>query len=274
MEIDEQHSHLPQGWAYSSLGDVCEKPEYGWTTKAVEKEGGLRLLRTTDISKGTIDWSTVPRCAEEPSSPERYKLRAGDIVISRAGSVGVSALIGHGPEAVFASYLIRMRPLDGINRRFVSHFLSSPSYWEQISEQSAGIALQNVNAKKLAAISIPVPPVPEQQRIVAEIEQQLTRLDASASALRRIQTNLKRYRASVLRAACSGELVPAEAELAAPRGGSTSRPVSCWNASRRSVGHAGRRRKSGGASTRSPPYPTRPTSRRCRWGGCGRRSRS
>ncbi len=184
----------------------------------MEKEDGYRLLRTTDISKGTIDWSTVPCCAEEPPSPERYKLRAGDIVISRAGSVGISALIGDGPSAVFASYLIRMRPSDGMNRKFVSYFLSSPGYWAQISEQSAGIALQNVNAKKLAAISIPIAPLPEQRRIVAEIETQFTRLDASVAALRRTQANLKRYRASVLRAACSGKLVPTEAELARAEG--------------------------------------------------------
>ena len=141
-------------------------------------------------------------------------LRSGDIVISRAGSVGISALIGDGPASVFASYLIRMRPSEGINRRFASYFLSSPSYWGQISEQSAGIALQNVNAKKLAAIEIPVAPLHEQRRIVAEIEKQFTRLDASVAALRRTQANLKRYRASVLRAACSGELAPTEAELA------------------------------------------------------------
>ena len=141
-------------------------------------------------------------------------LRSGDIVISRAGSVGISALIGDGPASVFASYLIRMRPSEGINRRFASYFLSSPSYWGQISEQSAGIALQNVNAKKLAAIEIPVAPLHEQRRIVAELEKQFTRLDASVAALRRTQANLKRYRASVLRAACSGELAPTEAELA------------------------------------------------------------
>ena len=62
------------------------------------------------------------------------------------------------------------------------------------------------------------PPLPEQRRIVAEIEKQFTRLDASVAALRRTQANLKRYRASVLRAACSGELVPTESEQARAEG--------------------------------------------------------
>ena len=62
--------------------------------------------------------------------------------------------------------------------------------------------------------SSPLPPLPEQHRIVAEIEKHFTRLDASVAALKRAQANLKRYRASLLKAACEGRLVPTEAELA------------------------------------------------------------
>ena len=64
----------------------------------------------------------------------------------------------------------------------------------------------------------PLPPLAEQRRIVAEIETQFTRLDASVAALRRAQANLKRYRASVLKAACESRLVPTEAELARSEG--------------------------------------------------------
>ena len=49
---------------------------------------------------------------------------------------------------------------------------------------------------------------------MAEIEKQFTRLEAGVAALRRVQANLKRYRAAVLKAACEGRLVPTEAELA------------------------------------------------------------
>ena len=205
---------LSDSWAVSTLGEICDKPEYGWTTKAVADAGGLKLLRTTDISKGPIDWSTVPFCEQEPPSPEKYLLSDGDIVISRAGSVGLSALIQNCPEAVFASYLIRFRAKAGLDKKYLHYFLSSPSYWEQIAQESAGIALQNVNAKKLSGITIPLPPLAEQRRIVDAIETQFARLDASVAALRRAQANLRRYRASVLRDACEGRLVPAEAELA------------------------------------------------------------
>ena len=57
---------LPLEWATTALGDICDKPEYGWTTKAVNDGSGPKLLRTTDISKGTLNWSTVPFCDQKP----------------------------------------------------------------------------------------------------------------------------------------------------------------------------------------------------------------
>ncbi len=62
------------------------------------------------------------------------------------------------------------------------------------------------------------PPLDEQHEIVAEIEKQFTRLEAGVAGLRRVQANLKRYRAAVLKAACEGKLVPTEAELARQEG--------------------------------------------------------
>jgi type I restriction enzyme S subunit len=72
-----------------------------------------------------------------------------------------------------------------------------------------GLSRDDYNAKKVA-----IPDIDEQQRMVAEIEKQFTRLDAGVASLKQVQTELKRYRASVLKAACEGRLVPTEAELA------------------------------------------------------------
>lgn len=196
---------LPTGWTWKTLGDVCLQPQYGWTTSAATT-GGLHLLRTTDISSGHIDWNTVPYCTEEPSDKEKYRLHDGDIVISRAGSVGFSHLIKNPKPAVFASYLIRFRPK--ANERFVAFFLQSPYYWQAISEKSIGIAIPNVNATKLKQIPIPIPPLPEQERIVARIESLFTQLDAGVAGLKHVQAALKRYKASVLKAACEGRLAP------------------------------------------------------------------
>jgi type I restriction enzyme S subunit len=75
-----------------------------------------------------------------------------------------------------------------------------------------------VRPKDICSYRLPLAPLPEQNRIVAEIEKQFTRLDAGVAALKRMQANLKRYRAAVLKAAVEGRLVPTEAELARREG--------------------------------------------------------
>lgn len=202
-----EEKELPERWVWTTLGDVCSKPQYGWTTKAKRDSGSTKLLRTTDISSRSIDWSTVPYCTEVPENLEDYKIYSGDIVISRAGSVGLSYLLTSVPfESVFASYLIRFRPLYEINRKFIAYYLQAPSYWAEVYEQSSGIALANINARKLENIPFPLAPLPEQQRIVEAIEQKFSCLDEGIALLRQAQKRLKLYRAAVLKAAVEGEL--------------------------------------------------------------------
>ena len=200
-------SELPEGWAATTLGEICSKPQYGWTCRAA-KEGKIKYVRTTDISDGgVIDWASVPYCEEAPADVAKYRVTENDILVSRAGSVGVSFRIVDVPcDAVFASYLIRFKPLDGIPPKYVEFFLNSDSYWRSISEFSAGIAVPNVNASKLASLVMPLAPLAEQRRIVAKLEKLLGQVDACQQRLEKLPTLLKRFRQSVLAAACSGRL--------------------------------------------------------------------
>lgn len=191
---------------WTTLGEVCTKPQYGYTTKAVEKGSGPRFLRITDLSKGWVDWGSVPYCLTPPEHPEKYLLKTDDLLVARAGSVGKAYRVNDPPKAVFASYLIRFRSL-GPSVKYLEYFLQSPAYWRQIEESTLGITIPNVNASKLSELLLPLAPTVEQERIVAEIEKQFTRLDAAVSALRRVQGNLARYKAAVLKAACEGRLV-------------------------------------------------------------------
>lgn len=200
---DEQPYRIPGDWVWTRLGEISLDPQYGWTTSATS-EGEVRLLRTTDITAGQIDWSSVPYCKETPADLEKYLIRDGDIVISRAGSVGFSHLIKNPEKAVFASYLIRFKPL--IVHEYLAHFLKSQIYWDAISESSSGIAIPNVNASKLKQISIPVAPLPEQQRIAEKLESLLGKIKEAKALLDEVPQILQNFRQSVLAAACSGRL--------------------------------------------------------------------
>lgn len=197
---------LPEGWTVARIADICKPPQYGWTTSANKNGQRLKLLRTTDISTGTVDWSSVPACSEEPDTPARYLLKSGDIVVSRAGSVGLSYLVENPPRAVFASYLIRFRPVPPMESEFIALFLKSPQYWSAIAEESAGIAIPNVNASKLKAIELPLPPLAEQKRIVTKVKELLAQVNAARNRLGKVPLILKRFRQAVLAAACSGHL--------------------------------------------------------------------
>ena len=204
-KVNNGLADLPNSWEWTTLQEACSAPQYGWTTKATA-EGTLHLLRTTDITDGNVNWETVPFCTEEPPDKEKYLLRKGDIVISRAGSVGYSYLVKNPQNAVFASYLIRFKPLSIIDENFLIFFLKSPDYWKTVLKEKAGIALPNVNATKLKRIEIPLPPFAEQRRIVAKLEVLFTQLDASVDNLKKAQTQLQRYRQSLLKSAFEGEL--------------------------------------------------------------------
>jgi type I restriction enzyme, S subunit len=205
---------LPPGWEPIRVRDLADSIQYGHTASAVYSSDGPRFLRITDIQDGQVDWNTVPSCEISKQELDKYRLSPGDLVFARTGATtGKSYLIGDCPEAVFASYLIRVRVSKAVEPRYLAAFFQSPDYWSQIEKGKRGIGQPNVNGKVLGDVVVPIAPRHEQLRIVAEIDKHLTRLDVGVAALRRMQTNMKRYRASVLKAACEGHLVPIEAEL-------------------------------------------------------------
>jgi type I restriction enzyme S subunit len=105
---------------------------------------------------------------------------------------------------------------ESIEPSFLCYFLQQNTVRDFLAANASGIggSLMRVKASTLRDFPFSYPERDEQRRIVAEIEKQFTRLDAGVASLKRVQIALKRYRASVLKAACEGRLVPTEAELA------------------------------------------------------------
>jgi type I restriction enzyme, S subunit len=199
---------LPSGWKLEALGKLSSAIQYGYTAKAQPGPVGPRLLRITDIQNDAVRWDEVPFCKIKKEEKQKYLLAPNDILFARTGAtVGKSYLIrDQVPDSVFASYLIRVRLTGEVTPKYVAYFFKSTDYWRQITESQAGIGQPNVNGTKLAQIEIPVAPANQQQRIVAEIEKQFSRLDEAVANLKRVKLNLNRYKASVLKAAVEGKL--------------------------------------------------------------------
>jgi type I restriction enzyme S subunit len=102
---------------------------------------------------------------------------------------------------------------DQLDPGFLRYRLNSTDFVSFANSLNAGDR-PRVDFDQISSFSIPRFSLDEQRAIVAEIEKQFTRLEAGVGALKRVQANLKRYRAAVLKAACEGKLVPTEAELA------------------------------------------------------------
>lgn len=165
----------------ASLDSISRLVDYGLTARATESDTGNRFLRTTDIREGTINWKDVPYCVCSREDDRKFGLQKGDIVFARTGSVGSNCLISEVPEgAVFASYLIRIRPdPEIVDPAFLSYFFGTTGYRQQITRAAVGATHLGLNATKLKQLSIPLPPLPEQKRIAAIL--------AKADRLRRLR---------------------------------------------------------------------------------------
>ncbi len=147
-------SYLLDKYDETTLQNYLVSTQYGYTASALEK-GNHKLVRITDINNGTVEWENVPFC--DCDSEEKYLLKENDILIARTGgTTGKSFLVKDVPEnAVFASYLIRLRLKDGVDFEFINKFLNSYVFWSQIVEMKSGSAMPNVNAEKLKTLRIP-----------------------------------------------------------------------------------------------------------------------
>jgi len=199
---------LPKDWKIVYLKSISDSIQYGYTESSSKAEIGPKFLRITDIQENKVNWESVPYCKIDKESIRKYLLKEGDLVFARTGAtVGKSFLIkGKIPEAVFASYLIRVRVNLEINEKYLSYFFQSPEYWKQITNDQVGTGQPNVNGTKLGLLKIVIAPLETQQAIVAKIEELFSELDKGIEDLKTAQQQLKTYRQSVLKWAFEGKL--------------------------------------------------------------------
>lgn len=207
---------LPDGWHEVTLEDIAIV-ERGITFPSSVKQnepfdGSIVCLRTTNV-QDSVDWDDLLHVPRTYVKKDEKLLRQGDILISMANSrelVGKVSFVDRVKiKSSFGGFIAAIRAYPEILPRFLFYQLRTKeirSFLQRNSSQTVNIA--NLSLQRLYPTPIYIAPIEEQERIVAEIEKQFTRLDQAVASLRRLQSNLARYKASVLKAACEGRLVP------------------------------------------------------------------
>lgn len=195
-------------WQSFSVGDICVSIDYGFTASAGFSIEIPKFLRITDIQNGNVNWGQVPGCKINFEDEDSYRLKEGDIVFTRTGATtGKSFLLKDPPRAIFASYLIRLRP----NRsktlpEYFYTFFQSDRYWTQIRNQVRGGAQPNFNATMLAKLNLPLPPNSEQQALIQKIDKKFCSTQKMISYIKDQLSTINALPAALLRQAFRGEL--------------------------------------------------------------------
>ncbi len=203
---------LAGDWPVRELRDVTAAQVYGTSAKASVDPSGVPVLRMGNISDGKLDFSSLKYLPAAHPDVSKFDLEVGDILFNRTNSpelVGKSAVFESRERMTFASYLIRVRLTEECDPRWAVLVINGPSgrrYVAEVRTQQVGQA--NVNGTKLAAMPIPVPPLEEQRRIVARVEEQLLAIEALRAGIERAQRRSATLRRAVLEQAFKGKLVP------------------------------------------------------------------
>ncbi|MFA5830028.1 MAG: restriction endonuclease subunit S [Candidatus Gracilibacteria bacterium] len=193
-------------WEEEELGDICEV-EYGYTEKA-KNNGDYRFVRITDTDENGLLTKENKMYIDSFDGADKYVLNDGDLLMARTGASAGNVLLFEGDEdAVFASYLIRMKFKKEILSKLYWYFSKSKIYWDQVSQLSAGSAQPQFNGGALKQVIFSYPKFfSEQKAIVAHLDALSAETKKLESIYKQKLTNLEELKKSVLKKAFSGQL--------------------------------------------------------------------
>ena len=200
-ETDAGLSELPDGWVWTTLEEISEiilgqsppSSTYNTDGKGLPfYQGKLEFGETYPTPR---KWCTAPKKIAEK----------GDVFISVRAPVGPTNLC---PEkSCVGRGLAAIRGLSDIEPFFILYLMRA--YEDELAGRGVGTTFNAITGNQLKTFEIPLSPLPEQHRIVVKIEELFTKLDAGINELHKAQSQLKRYRQSVLKAAFEGKLTEA-----------------------------------------------------------------
>ena len=177
-----QYGKLPKGWCEIQLGDIFNH-NTGKALNASNTEGTMRkYLTTSNVYWNTFDFTTVKQMYYKDSEMDKCSIKKGDLLVCEGGEVGRSAIWSFGYEICIQNHLHRLRPkLKGLCVPLYYYVF----YYLKVNNMigGKGIGLLGLSSNALHKLHMPLPPLNEQHRIVAKIEELFAQLDNIASSL-------------------------------------------------------------------------------------------
>jgi type I restriction enzyme S subunit len=196
-------TELPHGWASTTLGEIAET-QLGKMLSARARTGnsGRAYLRNKNVQWGRLDLDDVFRMDFSDAEFEKFRLREGDLLVCEGGEVGRAAIWrGQLPECAYQKALHRVRPRGGVQPEFLLYLFTHYSHARRFDEYVTGSTIKHLPQEDVRLLPVPLPPLAEQRRIVAAIEEQLSRLDAASLLLASARKRARVLREGALAAA-------------------------------------------------------------------------
>lgn len=196
--------------SWRRLKHYCDgPPEYGLSVSSdAYVDDGVRLLRTTDIDDdGALSPDSEGVFVGRHLIGPRHVLRPGDLLFSRAGSLGRCFRVPQeARDLTFAGYLVRFRPLPSFEPRYIEYCASAAFAQASIRADAVTSTISNFNAERYGNLLLPDSD-PEQQRAIADyLDQETARIDALVERIDRQVALLQEHRQALITAAVTGEL--------------------------------------------------------------------
>ena len=209
----DEHGATLNSWQRRTVASVCKSLVYG-TSKKSKSSGKIIVLRMGNLQGGEIDWKDLAYSDDE-ADIKKYLLSKDDVIFNRTNSaelVGKTSIYRGEYPAIYAGYLIKLDyDRDVLSGEYLNYVLNSPAAKEYCNHvKTDGVNQSNINAKKIGAYVIPLPPPEEQKEIVRLLDDLLGREQQTKNLAGKTLEHIEILRKSILSRVFRGELVLGE----------------------------------------------------------------
>jgi type I restriction enzyme S subunit len=217
MEFNADLPALPKGWEWTTISQLVapsknsiKRGPFGSSIKkAFFTKNGFKVYEQQNAIYDNHKLGNYYISQDKFDELKDFEVKPGDFIISCSGTIGKIALIPEKAERGIINQALLKLTIDRslVIPMFFLEYFRFEKFQKKLLKETRGSAIKNINSvKEIKSIPFPLPPLPEQNRIVNKIEELFTKLDAGVDALKKIKIQLKRYRQAVLKNAFEGKL--------------------------------------------------------------------